>query len=490
MNKLLTSASPEHFRSPQTERVNIFPKSTAMLRSIFCVCLAMLVVGCASLPSIDNLQSQRKQVRIASEKGALSLSRSQDIISRLGPSKGAAGFLERHLEVEEAVSRAPLIAGNEVTLLADGPSTYRAMLAGIQSARHYIHMESYIFDDDDIGGLFADALIEKSQKGVSVALMVDAIGTLSTSDALFARMRAAGVQVQIFNPLNPLANPFGWSPNERSHRKLLVVDGKIGFLGGINVSGVYRSSSFGSGRSKSDDDDKAADDVAWRDTHVQIVGPAVVEIERVFQEGWRSQNGPAIEERGLLNPAGRKGDDVVRILSNEPGANDNYEVYLTLISAFKSAEKSIYITMAYFVPDQAFITVLIEAAQRGVDVVLILPGFSDSSIVLQAGRSHYGDLLKGGVKIFERSDALLHAKTAVVDGVWATVGSSNMDWRSFTLNHEINAVILGPRFAQQMENLFFIDRAAAAPISLAEWKDRGIKNRFMEFIGRVIERAL
>jgi len=461
----------------------------ATWRSLLCAATVFVVAGCANLPDVGNLQAQRAQVRVATDSGRLSFDRSRDIVSRVSSTKAGSSFLDRHLAVEEAVSKAPLVAGNDVSLLTDGPSTYKAMLAAISGARHYIHMETYIFDADDVGNMFADALIAKRAQGVSVALMVDAIGTMTTSDAVFAKMRDAGIDVLVFNPINPIRNPFGWSPNERSHRKLLVVDGQVGFVGGINVSGVYASSSFGSSRSDKREQ-QSSSKAPWRDTHIRIAGPAVVEIERVFQEGWRSQKGPPIVERGLITSVSKRGEDVVRILSNEPGANDNFEVYLTLMSAFQSAEKSIFITMAYFVPDPAFLDALKQAAQRGVEVVLVLPGFSDSGLVLQAGRSHYGELLDAGVKIYERNDALLHAKTAVVDGVWATVGSSNMDWRSFTLNHEINAVVLGDRFAGQMENLFRIDRVAARAVDREQWELRGIKTRFIEFWGRVFERAL
>jgi len=475
--------------SPTKASGNGVPQRGRHARHIFALALlSCAVAGCANLPRVDQLQAQRERVSVATESGRLSYGQSQTIVARVAESPKGKDFLKRHLEVEEAISKAPLVAGNSVKLLADGPSTYRSMLEAISVARDYLHMETYIFDDDDIGNMFADALIERRQAGVDVSLMVDAVGTISTSDTVFARMRDAGVNVKIFNPVNPLRNPFGWSPNERSHRKLLVVDGKVGFVGGINVSGVYRSSSFGSkGRKR---DEHAQKDAPWRDTHVRIAVPAVAEIERVFVEGWRSQAGPPITERQRLAPAARAGGEVVRILSNEPGAEDNYEVYLALMSAFQSAQQSIFITMAYFVPDPAFVQALREAAQRGVEVVLVLPGFSDSSLVLQAGRSHYGDLLEAGVQIYERSDALLHAKTAVVDGVWSTVGSSNMDWRSFTLNHEINAVIVGSSFGTQMENLFRIDRAAATAVDLPQWEDRGIKNRFMEFLGRMVERAL
>ncbi len=315
-------------------------------------------------------------------------------------------------------------------------------------------------------------------------------------------MRDAGVQVAVFNPVNPVNARAGWSPNQRNHRKVLVVDGKVGYLGGINVSSVYESSSFsggggsgsggGSGGGSGDkagDPPEDADSAPWRDTHLRIEGPAVAELEQVLQAGWASQAKEPIKG-GDSQVAPSVGNTTVRILANQPDRSDGYTVYLTLMSAFESAQKSIHITMAYFVPDPAFIEVLQSAARRGVDVVLVLPGFSDSSLVFHAGRSHYTDLLRAGVKIYERRDALLHAKTAVVDGVWSTVGSSNMDWRSFALNYEINAVVLGPEFAAEMEALFQRDVADAVQITPEAWRERGLDDRFMESFSRMFERWL
>jgi len=451
------------------------------------VLLLAMLGACASLPDAERLSAQRERVRVATQSGEMSKARSATMIAALDTKED--GFLARHLAVEQAISGAPLVAGNATQILKDGPSTYKAMLAEIRRARYFIHMESYIFDDDAVGNFFADELIAKRRQGVDVALMVDAVGTLTSSDALFARLRDEGIAVVVFNPLNPMKGLTSWSPNQRSHRKLLVVDGKVGFVGGINVSDVYQSSSFV--RSSPDPEDlPGGKNAPWRDTHVRIEGPAVAEIERVFQDGWQSQNGAPISTRQWLSAAGDPGNTIVRILANCPGAEDSFSVYLTLMSAFQSAQRSIYITMAYFVPDPAFIEALSDAARRGVDVVLVLPGFSDSSIVLQAGRSNYQALLDAGVKIYERRDALLHAKTAVVDGVWSTIGSSNMDWRSFTLNYEINAVMLGDTFATEMEGLFAMDRAAAVRITPQMWRDRGMGDRFTEFFGRLFERML
>nr|WP_315844614.1 phospholipase D-like domain-containing protein [uncultured Achromobacter sp.] len=458
-----------------------------------------MLAACASVPDARERDARKAQAGLSAEAARDSYRRGQGIAA--DPKTPKDDFLARHLAVEQAVSGTPLSAGNRVRLLADGPSTYQAMLQSIGQARRYVHMETYIFDDDAEGARFAEALIAARNRGASVALMVDAVGTIKTPDALFQRLRDAGVQVAVFNPVNPASARAGWSPNQRNHRKVLVVDGKVGYLGGINVSSVYESSpgggsgsgagstpvlGGGKGESKGGGDAKTA---PWRDTHLRIEGPAVAQLEQVIQAGWASQSDEPLAAGGApIAPAA--GDTRVRILANQPDRSDGYTVYLTLMSAFESAQKSIHITMAYFVPDPAFIDVLSDAARRGVDVVLVLPGFSDSSLVFNAGRSHYTDLLRAGVKLYERRDALLHAKTAVVDGVWSTVGSSNMDWRSFALNYEINAVVLGPEFAGEMEALFQRDVADSVQITPEDWRDRGADDRFMEFFSRMFERWL
>jgi len=447
---------------------------------VLALTLLAMLAGCASVPDTTLLRERQAQSQRAADMSRKSYAQAAQIAGKLGGDRAQRDFLAHHLAVEEAVSDAPLVPGNQVRLLVDGRTAYAAMLQAIAQARRYIHMETYIFEDDEDGRRFADALIAARARNVEVAVMVDAVGTIDTPDALFERLRTAGVQVTVFNPLNPARARGGWSPNERNHRKVLVVDAQVGFLGGMNISSVYSSGSSGG-----DEPQQAP----WRDTHLEIRGPGVAELEEILLAGWESQGGPPLR-RWILPPASGQGDLTVRVLANRPGDDDGYTVYLTLMSAFASARQSIHITMAYFVPDPAFVDVLVQAAQRGVDVVLVLPGFSDSSLVLHAGRSHYEDLLRGGVKIYERRDALLHAKTAVVDGVWSTVGSSNMDWRSFALNYEINAVILGADFARQMEAQFTRDVAASTQVTPDAWKQRGIDDRFMEFLSRLFQRWL
>lgn len=457
--------------------------------------LSASLARCASVPDTDGARPpSASQVRVSTDKGWLSYRTSRQLIQRLGDSARGADFLAAHLKVEEAVSGAPLTGGNQVEIYDDGPQTYEAMFEAIRAARSYIHLESYIFEDDEVGRKLARMLADKRAEDVAVAVMVDGVGTLGTSPELFDTMRDAGIQVMIFNPVNPLiARSPSWSINQRNHRKILVVDGKVGFTGGINMSNVYSSSpSSGSrasaGSASSHEQDSR--DIPWRDTHIRIAGPAAGELEKVFQRGWREQNGPPLLPRDFFPDVQGEGRQFVRIVANDPNDERGYTVYLTLMSAISSAQQSIGITMAYFVPDPAFIEALKEAAARGVDVELVLPAVSDSSLVLHAGRSHYTDLLQAGVKIYERTGALLHAKTAVVDGVWSTVGSSNLDWRSFTLNYEVNAVILGAEFGSQMRRLFDDDVRQSKAVTLAEWRERGVWARFMELIGRLGERWL
>lgn len=444
--------------------------------------LVVLLAACASVPDTTLLRERGQQSARSADIGWQSYTRGRQLADSHA---GQDDFLARHLEVEQAVSGTPLSAGNHVKLLEEGPTAYAAMLRAIGQAQRYVHMESYIFDEDEEGQRFVDALIAASQRHVEVALMVDAVGTMDTSEAMFERLRDAGVQVAVFNPINPALARAGWSPNQRNHRKVLVVDGQVGYLGGMNISGVYSSSA--SGASASGGGNKG--DAPWRDTHVEIRGPGVAQLETVIREGWASQKGPPLRE-WITSAPSKQGDLAVRILANQPDDADGYTVYLTMMSAFASARQSIHITMAYFAPDPAFVEVLADAARRGVDVAMVLPGFSDSSLVLYAGQSHYGDLLRAGVKIYERRDALLHAKTAVVDGVWSTVGSSNMDWRSFALNYEVNAVILGGEFGGQMEAMFQQDVANATPVDLQAWEDRGLGERVMEGVSRLFERWL
>jgi cardiolipin synthase len=212
----------------------------------------------------------------------------------------------------------------------------------------------------------------------------------------------------------------------------------------------------------------------------------VADFQKLFMNTWARQKGPALPDRKYFPKLAKKGEEIVRAIGSASDAPYS-QIYLTLLSALEHAERTVHLTNAYFVPDPQLIKALTDAAQRGVDVQFILPGKSDSWAVLNAGRSHYAELLQAGVHIYERRDAVLHSKTASIDGVWSTIGSTNLDWRSFLHNDELNAVILGTDFAQQMDAMFAQDRAASNPIVYEVWKRRSLLSRFKEWLARLPE---
>lgn len=444
------------------------------------VCGVFFVSGCASLPDIKRLQARpTATVRFQDGSGPLTRSETTLLQRQLRAPVGRTDILDRHIALEESIVGRPLVTGNKVVLLKDGSETYAAMFAAIRQARDHVNLETYIIDDDEIGHRFADLLIEKQRTGVQINLIYDSVGAIGTSEEFFERLRASGIRLVEFNPINPLKAGRKWLVNNRDHRKLMIVDGRKVFLGGINISGVYSRGSFGKRR-------MAGKESAWRDTHVQIEGPVVAEFQKLFLETWRKQKGAPLNGNEFFPPPAEVGEDVVHAIGST--VDDPHSlIYLTLLSAMMHAERQIYLTNAYFVPDPQLLQALKDAARRGVDVRLILPSRTDFWIVFHAGRSHYSDLLRAGVKIFERRGAILHSKTALIDEVWSCVGSTNLDWRSFLHNDEVNAVILGNSFAQQMRKLFDEDLAQSDAVDLHRWEQRPLWDRLREWFGRLWE---
>lgn len=401
-------------------------------------------------------------------------------------SQEGGGILARHMLVEQAINAdSPLVGGNRLRLLQDGPATYAAMMDAIRSATDHINLQTYIFEDDDVGREFADLLLERQADGIQVNLIYDSFATIDTPIEFFDRLRAGGIQLVEFNPINPLS-PKSQSLkfNHRGHRKLLVVDGATAFVGGINISEVYSSGSFISRSRK-----PSARPAGWRDTHLQISGPVVTEFQKLFHETWADQDGAPLADRDYFPELRAQGDETVRAIGSTPD-DEHSVIYLTLLAAIQSAERSVHLTIAYFAPDDQFLDALKGAAERGVDVKLIMPAMSDSWAIFHVGRSYYGELLEAGVEIYERRGSVMHAKTAVIDGVWSTVGSSNIDWRSFLYNDELNAVILGREFAGEMEAMFMDDLSHSDQIALAQWRERPLPLRMMEWSAKLVERGL
>ncbi len=438
---------------------------------------ALLLAGCSALPRLvpDLARSPGAPVPLVGIQGVLPRAQSQALLTQMESRGPDSGIFAEHLAREEAIVASPLTTGNRVELLRDGPATYGAMLDAIGAAHDHINMETYIFDDDDVGRRFAQALVDKRRQGVQVNLIRDSVGTFHTPAAFFDQLRDSGIRVLEFHPVNPFVARVDWTLNQRDHRKLLIVDGRTAFLGGINFSSVYSGGSGGHGMQA-----RPAGSPAWRDTDLQLRGPAVEELQKLFLATWSAQHGEPLAEADYLPAPEKAGDEIVRVIASSP--DEPYSlIYATLLSAISSARSSVHLTNAYFAPDPQLLDALEAAARRGIDVTLILPGQTDSWLVLHAGHRYYERLLRAGVKIYERRGAILHAKTALIDGVWATVGSTNLDWRSFLHNHELNAVVLGVQFGRKVQQMFDADLAASDAITLEHWLRRPLHLRLKEW---------
>lgn len=445
----------------------------------------IICTGCASLPDAARGKEapHAQAVEFEGARGPVSARKSAAIIEELKRKSGDIDILQKHLALEQAINAdSPLVLGNKLVLLQDGPATYQAMFAAMRNAKDHINLETYIFEDDDIGKQFAELLLERQAAGVQVNLIYDSVGCLNTPKEFFERLSASGINVLEFNPINPLTgNKKEWLLNNRDHRKLLLVDGRIAFIGGINIS-----ESYSSGPSVKSTRKKGGAPAGWRDTHLQIEGPVLAEFQKLFMDTWAKQKGQPLAQRNYFPKLDKQGDEIVRAIGSA-SADPHSLIYLTLLSAIDNAEQQVHLTNAYFVPDPQLIKALTGAAQRGVEVKLILPSHTDSWAVFHAGRSHFSKLLRAGVKIYERRGVVMHSKTASIDGVWSTIGSTNLDWRSFLHNDELNAVILGRNFSRQMDAMFAKDLAESDAIDLDRWERRSLLLRLKEWAARFAE---
>ena len=387
------------------------------------------------------------------------------------------GLLDLHLAETRKTIAAPLTLGNHAHLLVDGPQTQQAMLRAVAGARRQIDLETYVLEPEGIGEQLATALEAKAAAQVRVRVLYDSVGSIATPEAYFERLRSAGIPVCAFNPVNPRSADVRLSVNNRDHRKILIVDQQVAFTGGINISGVYSSSPFRRHNTA------PSLKTGWRDTHVAVRGPVVGQFQTLFDATWQSQHCPPGGLPQVAHPPAASGGMAVQLVAADPLAESS-ELYLALLSAIAHAHRRIWLTYGYFVPDQRIVEALADAARRGVDVRLVLPGFSDFWAPFHAGRAHYAALLAGGVHIFEYRNALLHAKTATIDGVWSSVGSTNLDWRSFVHNYEADLLVLDSDFADEMEDLFVADQAVSQEITARAWTRRGLADRLREWLAQ------
>jgi cardiolipin synthase A/B len=348
-----------------------------------------------------------------------------------------------------------LLAGNRVRALCNGDEIFPAMLDAIRAARRTITFETYIYWSGEIGRAFADALAERARAGVKVHVLLDWVGSGKMDATTIGSMEQAGIEVRKYHPLR-------WYNlgrlNNRTHRKLLVVDGRIGFTGGVGIADQWLGNAEGPEH--------------WRDSHFQLEGPAVAQMQAAFMDNWIETRSVVLHGDDYfpaLEPVGPHVAQVFKSSSTEASESARL-MYLLSIA---SASRSVRIANAYFVPDRLSVETLVAAQRRGVRVEIIVPGrHTDAAVVRRASRSRWGPLLEAGVSIYEYRPTMYHTKVMIVDDVWASVGSTNFDSRSFRLNDEANLNILDPGFAREQAAVFEEDRARSALITLAMWNSR------------------
>ncbi len=439
----------------------------------------LLVTACTDLPVSHD--TAEKPVPLVVNQSNLSKEGSDAVIQNIGGARSADSNekLDKLANAIRTSIKSPLIFGNKVTVLVDGPQTFAHLRRTIASATQSINVETYIFSDDALGKDFASLLMERSRAGIKVRLIFDAIGSIASSSTLFDEMRAAGIQVEEFHPLLSLKKPF-WHYNNRDHRKLLIVDGKVAFTGGLNISGTYSS-----GSSSRPGPERGLED-GWRDTDAEIEGPAVRLFQAIFFDTWASLGGQNDEDAAkYFPPWDNAGSDIVTAVASSGVKQRKEEIYSSYLAAIQNASKQVWITQAYFSPPPKLRSALIKAAQRGVDVRILVPGFTDSSVIFYAARGGYEPLLKHGVRMFEVTNALLHAKTAVIDHSVTVIGSANFDYRSFLHNNEVTAIVISEVVADRMDEIFLADLKQSKEIDPGAWKKRPAGEKFKEWVSRL-----
>ena len=358
----------------------------------------------------------------------------------------------------------PMVGGNRVRTLLNCEQSFSVMLAAIRSARRSIDFESYIYWSGQVGREFAAALSERARAGVPTHVLIDWAGSWIKADRqALDRMRAAGVKVVMYRPLR-------WYDldriNNRTHRKLLIVDGRIGFTGGIGIADQWLG--------------RAQDKDHWRDTQFQIEGPVVAQLQAAFLDNWIESEGHVLEGEADFPPAAPAGDQLAQAFRSSPGEG-SASMRLMYLLAIAAAAHSIRIANAYFVPDSLAVAMLVAARRRNVDVEIIVPGpVLDAQLVRRASRAMWGPLLEAGVRIYEYQPTMFHVKVMLVDDAWVSVGSTNFDNRSFRLNDEANLNVLDPTFAREQARVFDDDRGRSRQVTLEAWRHRPLWERLRE----------
>ena len=364
----------------------------------------------------------------------------------------------------------PFLDGNRVTIYNNGDEFYPAMLEAIESAQHSVTMEQYIFWNGQVGRRFAEAFAEKAREGISVKLLVDAIGSATLGEEILRILQAGGCQLAWYRPIHWFTLD---RANQRTHRKSLIVDGRVAFTGGAGMADHWLGS--------------ARDEHEWRDTQIRVEGPAVVEQQTGFAQNWLLTTGEILSSHDYFPVPRSEGTVQVQTILSSPSAGASAAGTMYMI-AVQCARDYIYIANPYFIPDARVIEMLAGACRRGVTVKLMLAGRrNDTWWARQNSLRLYGKLLRAGVEIFEYQPAMLHQKTMVVDGAWATVGTTNFDNRSFALSEETNVCFHQESLVQELCETFAADLARCRRIELSAWNRRGLVQHLKEQLASLIE---
>lgn len=450
------------------------------------VLICLLIQSCAVIPdherALEKIDPQAQKLEIVGAKDTLPQAKVDKALQKLSPDEQIRMALENHLKIEQSISDSHLFADNAFTPLFNGETTFNKMKELIGRAEKNIHLEYFTFEDVDLGGVTLKALLlEKLAKGVEVHVIYDAYGSQQTPREFFESLKNAGAKITEFHPLKGASlSQF----SQRDHRKILIVDGKVAIIGGVNLSKTYQSK--GSFKTYKKETPNPLD-VVWRDMDVMVQGPILSDIQRVFLENWDPTQ--PLDQTHFFPKLSKQGNQFARVIATPVTKRKDTDspYYLSVLSAIDNAEHRILINAAYFVPTKGQLQALIKAAQRGVQVKILVPSFTDSTLALLVQRSRYGQLLENHIDIYEMQGQILHAKTISIDGVWSTIGSSNFDYRSAGINAEVDVVILGKEIAQALEGRFKEDMEDAKKIELEEWKKRGLLDRIKQQSARIFE---
>jgi cardiolipin synthase len=367
----------------------------------------------------------------------------------------------------------PIIDGNKVTDLENGVEIFPAMLAAVKGARHNISFETYIYWSGEIGRAFAEALAERAAAGVAVHVLIDWVGSQKMDPALLERMKAAGVHVERYHPLH-------WYHlgriNNRTHRKLLVVDGRLGFTGGVGIADNW--------------DGNADSPAHWRDSHYVLQGPAVAQMQAAFMDNWIKVTGTVLQGAEYFPPLGADGEAQAQVFTSSPSGGGDSMLLMYLLS-ITAAERSIDLSASYFVPDDLTRRAIRAALDRGVRVRIIVPGeHIDTEVVRKASRANWGELLEAGAEIYEYQPTMFHCKVLIVDRRMVSVGSTNFDTRSFHLNDEANLNVYDAAFAERASAVFDDDLKRTQRITYEMWEERPWQEKLMEHASALLSAQL